>query len=116
MSEMDCEKSRSESQGEGDDGRYCRQSSGSGGDEEKASRDRQKAGVLGMPNGRVDGKDESAGHKFRRISVCRTRNSHSPVDFSTSYRCAPTCCPTDRVGSRRSLRQRSQGGSDWDGC
>ena len=36
-SETDCEKSRSGSQGEGDDGRHCRQSGGSGGDEEKAS-------------------------------------------------------------------------------
>ena len=39
--------------------------------------------------------------------VCCTRNRHSLVDFLTSYRCAPACCPTDRVGSKRSSRRRS---------
>ena len=104
-SETDCEKSRLGSQGEGDDERRCRQSGGSGGDEEKASGERQEAGVLGMADGGVDGQDESVGHQFQEISFCRTRNRQSPVDFRTSYRCAPACCPTDRVGSRRSSRR-----------
>ena len=109
-------KSRSGSKGEGDDRRRCRESGGSGGDEEKASGDRQEVGVLGTADGRVDGQDESAGHQFQGISFFRTHNRHSLVDFSTSYRYAPTCCPTDRVGSRRLSRRRSQGGSDRDGC
>ena len=62
MSETDCEKSHSGSEGEGDDGRRCRQSGGSGGDEEKAGGDREKAGLLGTTDGGVDGQDESAGH------------------------------------------------------
>ena len=74
-----------------------------------------KAAGLGTPDGGVDGKDESAGHKFQSISVWCTRNRHSPVDFTTLYCCGPACCPTDRVRSSRSLRQRSQGGSDWNG-
>ena len=56
-SETDSVKKRSGSEGEGDDGRCCRQSGGSSGDEEKASGDRQKAAGLGMPDGGVDGKD-----------------------------------------------------------
>ena len=73
---MDCEKSRLESQGEGNDGRRCRQSGGSGGDEEKASGDRQKTRVLRTADGGVDGKDESVGHQFQGISVCYTCNRH----------------------------------------
>ena len=116
MSETDSAKKRSGSEGEVDDGRRCRQSGRSGGDEEKASGDRQKAASLGMPDGGVDGKDESVGHKFRSISVCCTRNRHSPVNFTTSYCCGPACCPIDSVRSSRSSRRQSQGGSDWDGC
>ena len=62
--------------GKRDDGRCCRQSGGSGGDDEKASGDGQKIGVLGTADGGVDGKDESAGHQFQGISVCSTCNRH----------------------------------------
>ena len=93
-SKTDCKKSRSGSEGEGDDRRRCHQSGGSGGNEEKASGDRQEVGVLGTVDGGVDGQDESVGHQFQGISFCRTCNRHSPVDFSTLYRCALAHCPT----------------------
>ena len=56
-----------------------------------------------MADGGVDGQDESVGHQFQGISFCRTHNCHSAVDFSTSYRCAPTAAQQTKSaeGDRR---------------